>query len=68
MTISRSTSSSALKAPTALRLTKALIKSETTGIATRMAEEARAFGPQLQGAEFREAMMAFMEKRAPNFG
>lgn len=57
----------ALKAPNALRLTKALLKSETTCIADRMDEEAQAFGPQLQGAEFREAMLAFMEKRAPIF-
>lgn len=58
----------ALKAPNALRLTKALLKSETTCIADRMDEEAQAFGPQLQGAEFHEAMQAFMEKRAPIFG
>lgn len=57
----------ALKAPEALRLTKALLKSETTGIADRMAEEGQAFGTQLQGAEFREAIAAFMEKRAPSF-
>ncbi len=57
----------AAKAPTALRLTKALIKSEGTGIASRMQEEASAFLPQLRGPEFREAMMAFLEKRPPRF-
>jgi len=58
----------AAKAPTALRLTKRLIKSESTGLQVRMQEEAADFVAQLHGTEFREALMAFMEKRAPNFG
>ncbi len=58
----------ASKAPGALRLTKALLKREEPGVAERIAEEGRAFGAQLQGPEFREAMAAFMEKRAPTFG
>jgi len=57
----------AAKAPNALRLSKALIKSESTGIARRMQEEARDFLPQLKGPEFQEALRAFMEKRAPTF-
>lgn len=57
----------AAKAPHALRLSKALIKSESTGIAERMQQEARDFLPQLAGAEFQEALRAFMEKRAPVF-
>ena len=57
----------AAKAPNALRLSKALIKSESTGIARRMQEEARDFLPQLRGPEFQEALRAFMEKRAPTF-
>ena len=58
----------ASKAPIALRLSKALLKSEVPGVAARMRHEARAFGQQLQGPEFREAMSAFMEKRPPFFG
>ncbi len=57
----------AAKAPTALRLSKALIKSEGAGIANRMEEEARSFLAQLRGPEFREAMTAFLEKRPPRF-
>jgi enoyl-CoA hydratase/carnithine racemase len=57
----------ATKAPNALRLTKALLKSETTGVMARIQEEARDFVPQLHSSEFREAMMAFMEKRPPSF-
>ncbi len=58
----------AAKAPTALRLSKALIRSETPGTGARIMEEARQFGAQLQGPEFREAMAAFMTKRPPSFG
>ena len=58
----------AAKAPVALRCSKALLKREVPGVAARIAEEGRAFGKQLQGAEFREAVAAFMEKRLPNFG
>ena len=57
----------ALKAPMALRKTKALLKSESTSVARRMEEEATQFVTQLLGAEFREAVNAFMEKRAPRF-
>lgn len=57
----------ATKAPEAMRLSKALLRSATTDVAARMAEEARSFGAQLQGPEFREAVSAFTEKRAPNF-
>ena len=58
----------ARKAPQALRRTKALLKSESTGVVARMQEEARDFAAQLQGPEFREALAAFTEKRAPDFG
>jgi len=57
----------AAKAPTALRLTKALLKREGGTVAERLVQEGQAFGQQLRGAEFREAMMAFMEKRPPSF-
>jgi enoyl-CoA hydratase/carnithine racemase len=57
----------AAKAPHALRTTKALLKSETTGVLARIDEEGREFGPQLLSAEFREALAAYSEKRAPKF-
>ena len=57
----------ALKAPMALRKTKALLKGESSSVARRMEEEATQFVTQLLGAEFREAVNAFMEKRAPRF-
>lgn len=55
------------KAPNALRTTKALLKSETTGVLARIDEEGREFGTQLHSAEFREALLAYSEKRAPRF-
>jgi enoyl-CoA hydratase/carnithine racemase len=57
----------AAKAPVALLRTKALLKRESSDIATRIAEEASEFGALLRGPEFREAVSAFMEKRAPKF-
>ena len=57
----------AAKAPNALRTTKALLKSETTGVLARIREEGQQFASQLHSAEFREALMAYMEKRAPRY-
>lgn len=57
----------AAKAPEALRRTKALLKSESSGVSARIADEAAEFLPQLMGPEFREALQAFMEKRPPRF-
>ena len=57
----------ASKAPTALRLSKALLKSETATVKDRMDEEATHFLAQLRGAEFREAVSAFTQKRPPQF-
>ena len=57
----------AAQAPTALRLTKALLKSATTGVAERMDEEGQHFTAQLQSAEFKKAVAAFFEKRRPDF-
>jgi enoyl-CoA hydratase/carnithine racemase len=55
------------KPPSAVRLTKALLRSEATGVADRMAEEGRHFASQLQSPEAREAFAAFMERRKPDF-
>jgi len=57
----------AAKAPNAVRLTKALMKRQPEPVAARMAEEARHFGAQLGSPEVREAITAFMQKRAPDF-
>lgn len=55
------------QAPKALRETKRLMRSETMGMADRMAEEGAVFAAQLRGPEFKEAVTAFLAKRAPDF-
>ena len=55
------------KAPSALRLTKKLLKSPSATVAERMAEEGRDFATQLASPELKEAVTAFFEKRAPDF-
>lgn len=57
----------AAKAPTALRLTKKLMKGDRAAILARMKEEGAHFAAQLASAEFQEAGMAFMQKRKPDF-
>jgi enoyl-CoA hydratase/carnithine racemase len=58
----------AAKPPTALRLTKQLLKRTKGDVAGQMAEEGQHFRSQLKSAEAREAMTAFFEKRPPKFG
>ncbi len=58
----------AKKAPTAIKLAKQLMRQPATDMAAQMAAEGVHFGNQLASAEAREAMTAFFEKRAPNFG
>lgn len=56
------------KPPSALRTTKALLKRGSTAtIADAMAKETEQFAALLQGPEAREAMMAFMQRRKPDF-
>ncbi|MGI4879972.1 MAG: enoyl-CoA hydratase-related protein [Janthinobacterium lividum] len=57
----------AAKAPTAVRLAKALLKGASAATMARMAEENRHFAAQLRSAECKEAVTAFFEKRAPRF-
>lgn len=58
----------AKKAPESVRQTKALMRKGRDNVLARMAEESEFFGKQLGSAEVMEAIMAFWEKREPNFG
>jgi enoyl-CoA hydratase/carnithine racemase len=56
------------KPPSALRITKALLKSgSVSAIADAMAKETEQFAALLQGPEAKEAMVAFMQRRKPDF-
>ncbi|MBL4596127.1 MAG: enoyl-CoA hydratase [Robiginitomaculum sp.] len=57
----------AAKAPTALRLTKQLLRAGPESPAQRMARENVLFGTRLQSAEFKESVAAFFEKRNPDY-
>ena len=57
----------AAKPPAAVTHTKALMR-DVVAIAERMDAEGLRFAAQLRSAEAREAFMAFVEKRAPDFG
>jgi enoyl-CoA hydratase/carnithine racemase len=58
----------AQKPPTALRVTKSLLKRGSSDtIADAMAKETEQFAALLQGPEAKEAMMAFIQKRKPDF-
>jgi enoyl-CoA hydratase/carnithine racemase len=58
----------AAKPPTALKLTKQLLKDPAHAtVAERIRHEAVLFGRQLASAEVKEAITAFFEKRAPDF-
>jgi len=58
----------AKKAPQALQKTKRLMRGDKQALSDRMATEGEYFGEQLQSAEVLEAITAFFEKRAPDFG
>ncbi len=56
------------KPPSALRATKALLKHAVSpAIADAMGRETEQFAALLQGPEAKEAMMAFMQRRKPDF-
>jgi enoyl-CoA hydratase/carnithine racemase len=54
------------RAPTAVRLSKRLMK-DAGAVKARMDEEGALFVQQLQSAEVAEAIGAFFEKRTPDF-
>lgn len=56
------------KAPESLRQTKQLMRGDLDVISTRMLEESELFGARLQSPELTEAVMAFLQKREPDFG
>jgi enoyl-CoA hydratase/carnithine racemase len=55
------------KAPTALQLSKRLMKGDRDEILNHMREEGEHFAAQLKSPEFMEAGVAFMQKRKPDF-
>ena len=58
----------AARPPTAVRLTRQLLRQSKGDVAGQMAAEGAHFRTQLKSAEAREAMTAFFEKRPPKFG
>lgn len=57
----------AAKAPGSLGAIKKLLKSETSTVPTRMAEEGKIFAERLNSPETKEAIGAFFEKRPADF-
>jgi len=57
----------ARKAPDAMRFTRRLMHANREDVAKRMKEEGDLFARQLVSKEMKEAIKAFLEKRAPNF-
>jgi len=57
----------AAKAPEALRLAKSLIKGDSDKVLAQMNAEGQVFQSRLVSPEAKEAMTAFMERRAPDF-
>ena len=53
--------------PSAVRLTKQLLKDDRGGVAARIEQEGSIFVDRLRSPEFQEAVSAFLEKRAPHF-
>jgi enoyl-CoA hydratase/carnithine racemase len=53
--------------PSAVRLTKQLLKDDRGGVAVRIEQEADIFVERLRSPEFQEAASAFLEKRPPDF-
>ena len=56
------------KAPESIRQTKALMRGDLDAVSARMMKESELFGARLQSPELAEAVMAFLQKREPDFG
>ncbi len=56
------------KAPESLRQTKQLMRGDLDVISARMLKESELFGARLLSPELGEAVMAFLQKREPDFG
>lgn len=56
------------KAPESIRQTKALMRGDLDAVSARMLKESELFGARLQSPELAEAVMAFLQKREPDFG
>jgi len=56
------------KAPESLRQTKQLMRGDLDVISARMLKESELFGERLLSPELGEAVMAFLQKREPDFG
>lgn len=56
------------KAPESIRQTKALMRGDLDVVSARMMKESELFGARLQSPELTEAVMAFLQKREPDFG
>jgi len=56
------------KAPESLRQTKQLMRGDLDVLSKRMLEESELFGERLKSPELVEAVMAFLQKREPDFG
>ena len=57
----------AAKAPSAVRLTKELMRGARDEVLAQMKTESAYFAAQLKSAEFKEAVSAFFERRVPDF-
>lgn len=57
----------ATKAPSAVRLTKALMKGNSDDVLNQMKKEGSVFAERLTSPEAREALQAFTERRKPDF-
>lgn len=56
------------KAPESIKQTKRLMRGDLNAVSARMEQESELFTARLQSPELMEAIMAFMQKREPNFG